>query len=545
MLAVALLLLCAAAAPIVSGYLHERPGERFLGLAPAYYEDYQSYFAWMRQAEQGHLLFRDLFTSEPHRRLVLLPVFWLMGTAARVTGASLVAVWWIVHAAATVLLVFAIHAFAARFCGDRPTRLLALALAATASGLGWLVPAAALAGMPEAQQPIDLWMVEANQSFPVSTSYFTLPLALALMLLALLRLLRYLDDGRLPDAAAAGGIALAVAMTHQYDVVTLLAVAAAWAAVLRRNRWRGLALFAAIPAPFVAYSLAVVKLDPVLSRLTWTMQVPGVTAHAVGWGIPLLLAAGAVLLPAVRRGHRDVPLLMAWLLAVAVLLLAPIEFRRKLIWGAHVPMAVLAAMTAAWAWRRTAGGGAPTRRRRTLAWAAGVALVGVCAIGSILGEHTLLRRAAERETDEFVPQDFVAGLDWLRLHLRPGDVVIASPSLAPLVPGWTGATVFCGHWAQTIDIEAKSRFVERLFRAPGFAASGQLRQVLDRNRVRFLAVDARSMRADRLPETLPDGNIAGLARLVLRNPMAAIWEVEPPPGGSEETPWRTIDWMRP
>ncbi len=544
-LAWALLLVCAAAAPIVNGYLHERPGERFLGLVPSYYEDYQSYFAWMRQAEQGHLLFRDLFTSEPQRRVVLLPVFWLMGALARVSGAPLVAVWLAVHAFATVLLVVAIHAFAARFSGGRPTRLLALALATTASGLGWLYPASTMAGTAEIDRPISHWMVEANQFFPIATCYFTLPLALALMLLALLRLLRYLEHGRTRDAAAAGGLALALVATHHYDVVTLFAVAATWVVVLRAPRWRGLALFAAIPAPFVLYSLAAVRLEPALSHLTWTMPVPSVSAHVVGWGAPLLLAVCAALIPGVRRENRNVALLVAWPLTVVLLLAVPIEFRRKFIWGAHVPLAVLTAMTACWAWRRIEPEALPTWLRRALAATAAAALVVFCAGGSFVREHDLMRRAAGHGADEFVPQPFVEALDWLRDHVRPGDVVMSSPSFATLIPGWTGATAFTGHWAQTIDSDDKSRFVEMVFRSPGFATPGEIRTVLDRNRVRYLVLDARTLRGDRLPEPLPDGNIISLARLVLRNRAVAVWEVEPPPAASVERPWASGDWRGP
>jgi hypothetical protein len=552
-LVVALLLIAAAAAPIVSGYLHERAGERFLGLVPEYFEDCQSYLAWMRQAEQGHLLFRDLFTSEPHRNVIALPLFWAMGTAARATGMPLVAVWWVVHAMAIVLMVVAVHAFAARFCADRATRLLALGLAATASGVGSLLPASALAGGTGAaikadqwmRSPIDLWMVESNQFYAAATTYFTLPMSLALLLLALLRVLRYLEDGRQRDAVIAGSLALTLAVIHHYDVVTLFAVAGAWVLLLRAWRWRGLALVAAIPAPFLLYGVAVVKLHPVLSRLIWEMPVPTPQAFVLGWGIPLLLAAGAALAPSVRRGNRDISLLLAWLAVVALLLVVPVDFRRKLVWGAQVPIAVLAAIGARRAWARLGPEIASVGRRRIAAWSAALVLLAVCAQGSFARERELLRRSARHDAEDFVPLEFVEGLDWLRQRARPGDVVMSSPTFAPLVPGWTGATVFTGHWAQTIDIDAKARFVELMFRRSGFVVGSELRRVLDRNRVRFVVLDAGSMSLERLPEQLPDDNLATVARLALRNRKVAIWEVEPPPEGSAVTPWATGDWLRP
>jgi len=202
-------------------------------------------------------------------------------------------------------------------------------------------------------------------------------------------------------------------------------------------------------------------------------------------------------------------------------------------------------MAARWAWergaRRLEAGGA----RRVAGWGAAVALVAACGVGSIDVERDLLRRAASGGNEEFVPAGFAPALDWLRAHVRPGDVVMASPWFATLVPGATGATVFCGHWAQTIDIDAKDTFLERALGPAGPVSPSQLRAVLARNRVRFLVVDARSLSAHELPEPLPAANLPGLAHQVLRNRTVAIWETDAVPAASEVAAWGTGDWRGP
>ena len=94
-----LVLLSVMAVPICHGYIETPPGEEFMGFSDGGVVDYNAYLAWMRQAEQGHLLFKDMFTTEPGGvRTFFHPLFWSMGTLARLTGASLLSIWYAVHA---------------------------------------------------------------------------------------------------------------------------------------------------------------------------------------------------------------------------------------------------------------------------------------------------------------------------------------------------------------------------------------------------------------------------------------------------------------
>src|SRR2546422_1037333 len=56
-----LALLLVIAAPYWHGYWTAGPGWRFSGFVGAYHNDYSGYLAWMRQARDGHLLFKDYY----------------------------------------------------------------------------------------------------------------------------------------------------------------------------------------------------------------------------------------------------------------------------------------------------------------------------------------------------------------------------------------------------------------------------------------------------------------------------------------------------
>jgi hypothetical protein len=489
-----------------------------------------------------------MYTTEPHHRLFFHPLFWLMGTAARLTGCPILTVWHVVGALGCVLLSTAVYRFSACFTDDRTTRFLALALATTAAGFGWMIPVSPDA--PPESRPIDLWLVEATGFQAMVSSFLTLPIALALMLWAMVWALRYLETGRLRDAGIGGLFALALAATHQYDMVTLYSVVGVWTFLVGRKRLAGMVLFVGLSIPFCFYSLAVVKLDPVLSRVRWQMDMPPPAAHVLGWGLPLLLGGVALLVPGVWRQNRHVKLLRAWLAVNVVLLLLPLGFQRKLIWGMHVVLCLLAAMLCGWLLRLAAERLRRRWLRIGLRGAAVVTLVGFCAIGSAVSYVKLLQRNTRHGFGDYVPVSYLEALHWLEQHSEPGDVVLAAPEVAPLLPGRTGNTVFEGHWAQTLDRPQKYTFELELFRVPSKLTPDMVRGVLSRNRVRYLLFDVVSARRHQLPTATPfswaDGQpspelaipaegfvFAPLARLVYRNAAVIIWEVNGyRPGGA-------------
>ena len=511
-----LLLLLLAAIPVLHGYAGAPPGSRFSGFVGLFQNDYNSYLAWIRQAQDGHPTFRILYTTEPHGRWFFHPLFWAMGALARATGLSTLVVWHIAQAAGCAALVAAIHGLLARCVPSRPARLVALALATTASGWGWFWMRAARpsAETPFEHLPIDVWMAEASPFQAMMTSFFTLPIALALLVGGFNRILDYVESGRLRDAAACGLYGLGLASIHPYDVLTFYGVLAAWLLLHRLRRWKGfapstgsgLALAMGLPLPYLVYAVGVTRLAPVFSEVRWTMSMPSLPALLWGWGLPLALGAAALLDPRVRRENTRWTLPALWLAVTVLLLLAPVGFQRKLIWGATVPMCALAGMGLA-TWGRAALASVAGRRSRiALASGAGVAIVAVSAVGSADFYDRLLARNRQARLGDYLPAAHLEAMQWLEDHTEPAQVVIATPGIGPQLPGRIGVTVFEGHWAQTLDQARKRDFVRDLFAAHHKTTPEQARRVLDRNRVRYVVADRRSLRTyglSEVPATTP------------------------------------------
>jgi hypothetical protein len=535
-------LLLVLAAPYWHGYRSAGPGWQFAGFVGAYHNDYESYLAWMRQAADGHLLFKDYYTTEPHGRVFMHPVFWLMGTLARSGSVSLLAMWYLVQALACALLIVTVYRFCAYFTDDVATRGLALLLVTTAAGWGWLTSPSDTT--PWADRATDLWMAEANEFGAMATSFFTLPLALTFMLLTFLHALLYVDTGRTAEAVWSGLDALALATTHQYDMVTVYGVLAVFAVIAGRRGLVALGVVAAISLPFCLYSFAVVRLDPVFSLHTQAeLESPTMAAYVAGWGLPLVLAAVALAVPAVRQRGRDVAFLATWLVVNAGLLAAPIGFERKLMWGIHVPMCLLAAMLVVTGLRRLAAAVRP-RAAWAIVLVGALAVTAASAVGNVVLYRSLFERNAEHELGDYLPEEYLDAFRWLDDHGEPGDVVLASLAIAPMIPGRTGCVVFAGHWAQTVDVAGKSEFISALFGPPGSLDLGLIRRVFARNRIRFIVLD----RVERDEQDIPPDQSAfafsPLATKVLGNAFVTIWTVNEGPTGADEA-WDGGDWRGP
>src|SRR5436190_18815922 len=83
-----LVLALATTLPYLLASLRTPAGHTFTGVLSAY-DDTFTYLAWIRQSADGHLLLRDLYTSESQPREFFLPLWNLIGFAARVTGSSI------------------------------------------------------------------------------------------------------------------------------------------------------------------------------------------------------------------------------------------------------------------------------------------------------------------------------------------------------------------------------------------------------------------------------------------------------------------------
>jgi hypothetical protein len=472
-LVASIVLPAATLVPYLYGAHLAAPGRAFTWLHSLNARDTYTYLAWIEQALRGHLLFRDLFTSEASRPVLFHPLFLTLGLLARVTGLSSMAAF---HAARLLLgslLVLLLSRLVRRFVPDgTPARVVFLYLLVS-GGVGWafLEPGALLTSGPP-----DLWMPEAF----VFLSLLESPLFLCAWCLLAAIILEVVPakEGSAPRLPRIALLALGLGFVHPYEVITMAAVFAVAIALgigLGRPVPRGLpaalgALVVGAALP-VLYQGLVLSRDPIFGSYVRSAFTPSPSPWRFLLAFLPSIALGAIAVPRVlaRRRPRDL-LLLAWPVATTILLYAPTDVQRRFALGVQIPLAILAGIgvfEVLWPLvARRATAALPRTRHRRLAGA--VLLVAALAASALSGV-TVVRAdiAAYRSAayPQYVPAEFVRVARRFGETTKEDAVLFCDPSLGYFVPGLTGRRVFAGHYDLTIGLPAKLQALRAFFDA--------------------------------------------------------------------------------
>ena len=470
---IAALCLGLAFLPYIAGWFASSPEWQFEGLLGIHIEDSRSYLAAMHQGAAGAWRFHILYTPEEHEGIYLYLFYLLLGKAARLLGIRMIAAYHIARLLAGAALLAALYIFIAHFLRDPTWRLVAYVLASLGSGLGWMLALAGLTaflGWP----PTDFWLTDAYIFFTI----LLFPhgaLAVALLLFALLAVLRYYESGEGRWLLGIALLALSLSFVQPLCAVILDVAAACYTVSLRlsagkpstvlRARYGAalLALLAAQAPLFIHYIDALLK-DPIM----WAWQAQNITSspsplhYLLGYGVILALAAlGAAETIGAWRGalhlgrgnpeaHRR-SLLLMWVAAVAVLLFLP-GAQRRYSQGLLVPLAILAA--------QGLRGWISAKRQRQAALRPFITLA---VLSSITLTAAWTFKAAQGDEGLFHSRQELAAVDWLGAHTCREEVVLSSAPVGSLIPARTGHRVFWGHWCETAYVEEKAEEVRRFF----------------------------------------------------------------------------------
>lgn len=222
----------------------------------------------------------------------------------------------------------------------------------------------------------------------------------------------------------------------------------------------------AFAAPVVAYNAWTFTSNPAFR--VWTSQNTILSPHPLHFVLgylPLLIPAVPAGIQALRGRDRRWLLPVAWVLAVPLLLYLPFNLQRRMVAGAQVPLALLAARwLVGWLKERT-----HAWRTCVLAW------VAVAALSNILLVSMSLVKIADRSLPAFRPAGEIAAIDWLAQHANPDEVVLCAYQSGNLIPARAKLRVFLGHGPETLHNEEKREDVRRFF---DLATSDEWRQKL-------------------------------------------------------------------
>jgi hypothetical protein len=466
----AALLLAITLLPFVLAVLGTPPGARFTGEIGGS-EDANVYYAFIHQARDGHWLFVNPLTLEPHGRMFVNVQWLLLGKLQALTGATDLVVGQLWRLGGAVVLLGAFWLLAATFFTGWPRRIAFLAFA-TGGGFGWLFWALHVLGI--ATFKWDYYYAPGGvRTTPADVFFNGIPFNLyavhglqtashALFLVGMLAFLRGETTGRARFHVGAGLATLALGLSHPYEFSTLLATFGVYALLtvheLRaapRAAVRRLLPFA-VAAPAVAYSLFVYAWHPVFRGWTESNVFPphsplhtfvafGLAAALTVWRFPAFLATG-------RAGRRAHLVVVAWLVGnLAVYYAYPILLytaQTRVTLMAPLVLIGLSWLPDRWPWLAT---------RRGAALTVGIVLA-LNALSPALGYAQRLRLVLDARLSPviYVDADLLAACRWLAAHAAPADVVLAPPALGSLVARESGARVYPGHNGPTVGYRGKA-----------------------------------------------------------------------------------------
>ena len=475
----AVVIVLLASVPYLYGVSLMPSGYTFLGLTHNI-DDGAVYLSWMRQAADGHLFMRNLFTNDPQPARQFNVLYLKMGWFAAIAHLPLIVVFHLCRVVLGIALILYIWQFSKLFLDDPNERKLLVPLVGLSAGIGWLIPNAA---MPTGS--VDVWQPEAITFLSIYLNPLFL-VGLLLMLGAFYWLELARREGKARYSVYAGLSLLVLGNVHTYDV---LIVACVWTAYLildfgfgisdlkSRVRTIGLsALAAAIAIPSIAYQFWVYSTDPIFAaRANTEIASPPIWSFLSGYGLVLIGAiTGAVMwLTANRQSpianlkskiQNPKCLLLVWAVAGFAIPYIPIAQQRKLIMGLHIPLCILCAYALSKLLPKLPG---------TLGRTVFVAVL-VIAAGS--NSQFLARDMGLLANGDTAPQyapylsrSELAAMSYLRKHATARDSILAPPTFALFVPAFTGRQVCYGHWSETPGY-AERRSQWRMLAEPGVSA---------------------------------------------------------------------------
>ncbi|MEA2645111.1 MAG: hypothetical protein QOE92_194 [Chloroflexota bacterium] len=462
---VAVVLLVLTVVPLVVAIAVEPAGTVFGGFVQEA-RDGVSYVARTTIGLQGHWLYHDPYTSEPHDgslvyfpyillgqidRLLHLPVPVLLNLARLVVGAAM------------LVAVYRLCADAFAAVGQRR---LAFLLVVLGGGIG------ALTGSHADILGYHYVSLDVGVSGTVGLGVMTVGPHIALAALACAALAIDLtrveeDHGPLRLLAVLGWtLALALAYPQMAGMWVLVALGY-WLLRPRRGTLAAALAMAVVAVPYAAYGLYLRGANPIFAG--WPPQADIdvgdplsylLFAHLVM--LPFAAVAGATALRRLRAGDATIAvrvraLMAMWILVSTIVMYMPglPTAAHRVFYGSFIPFGILAA-DGLWRWAGAAASRA-WRRRRLLYVATLMCLAGGQAIADAVAIPALHRN----DLALYFPADEAAVLGTLRDVDPAGGRVVMNSYLSGLwVPALSGDTTYIGFPFETLDLERKSSEVE-------------------------------------------------------------------------------------
>ncbi len=457
--------------PSIYGVLIAGADTEYWGVHALGSGDLSVYYSYLEQVKQGHWFFNDLFTTEPHDRIFVNPLWLAVGALAALVKSNFAA-FQIARVVLAVPFCILLYYFGAYFFTERWQRRTSFFFLLFASGIGVFIGAAitdvvgASAGRPGyIHLPPDFWVPEGSNFLTILQSPHFIAASTLLLLVFLLLLAAY-EQRRARLSVLAGVAALVLFSFHPFHIPTVagVAVGVGLALTIRyrgqaRRWWAHTAIVLGIASPAVLYYL-------LLTGSHWLVSAKyqqNITTTPAWW----LVAAGyGFLLPLAVAGLKSTALrgvrwcfFVGWVVVQTGLVFAPmILYQRRLLQGLQFPIVLLAAAGAFVLYgslkRRLS---AASFERWANRWVLTCLFVLLLTFANLYSLAYNIVELGGRPRSYFLPTADVAAFDWLASE-TPEDAAILAPfPAANLIPGRTGRATYAGHTVETAFFWEKIR----------------------------------------------------------------------------------------
>lgn len=309
----------------VIGYFFANQDYYYTFAQPSRRGDMPGHLSFVVQAQDGHILFKNLYNPQEQRALFFHPLWLSMGLFSRIFHLEAVITYQLFRVIFAVFFCFVLRKFLKDFFNlDQEIWLLPFCLFSTG---------------------IYTWLIEKDTFLNL---YYSPLFACVLILILLIFYFtwRFFKERRIYQLTLISSAAFLLFLIHFYDIFTVLAVMAFWTAFeyYRKKEYKIFypllfVIFGILPG--VIYYLYIFTQEPALTR--WAVNnvtlLPGWRFLALGYGIisPLALI-GAIK----KRGDWSYRLLILWCLASLLMIFSPLPFNRRFVLSLSIPLTILA-----------------------------------------------------------------------------------------------------------------------------------------------------------------------------------------------------------
>lgn len=444
--------------PLIIGYLLT-PSGSILGALGR--DDEYVYVHYVYQAKQGAWLFHNYYTIEEHLPIFSLLPLLLIGKAAAIFNMNVFTAYNIGRVVFDAFFLFSIYYFIASIIKDKFYRMIAFLMVCFSGGLGWL-------GLMGGAHTVGGIFFFANYvteavSFPSLLFYPHFTFSLALMVLSFLFFLKGIEQKNLKKIIIAGVFGSLMLQSHPYEVVTMTVITFMYLFMQPNTnkekipyQWLYFGVYVLLLLPAIIYYVLLEKIDPIYQA--WIGIIQGSPSF-----IDLLLTYGLLFIPVALSciylfSAKESPpikrkafiFLIIWAITALALVEIPLfSFRRRLIMGIHIPLAILGSI------------GTSAILQKVNNFKIRVMLAGVILLLLIPQSlYTIYLRTQELTVDPgpdsfYITKDKLALLQWLEKNDKSNKPVLSDPSTSLLIPPFTGKKIYLGYWANTINMEEK------------------------------------------------------------------------------------------